>query len=74
LANAVGESTNSKAREDQLETRLIEAAQDYLAGTGIPVALVQLPGRRPATFVVNGMSEHLPDILHSAYRRLRPEP
>ena len=74
LANAVGESTNSKAREDQLETRLIEAAQDYLACKGIPVALVQLPGSRPSTFVVIGMSEHLPDMLHSAYLRLRPEP
>jgi len=71
---AVGESTNSKAREEQLETRLVEAAQDYLECKGIPVALVQLPGRRPPTFVVIGMSEHLPDMLHSAYLRLRPEP
>ena len=74
LANTVGESTNNKAREGQLETRLIEAAQDYLACKGIPVALVQLPGSRPSTFVVIGMSEHLPDMLHSAYLRLRPEP
>ena len=67
------ESTNNKAREEQLETRLVEAAQDYLACKGIPVAVVQLPGSRPPTFVVIGMSEHLPDMLHSAYRRLRPE-
>ena len=62
----MGESTNNKAHEEQLETRLIEAAQDYLACKGIPVALVQLPGSRPSTFVVIGMLEHLPDMLHSA--------
>src|SRR3954469_15108799 len=49
---AVGESTNNEADEGQLDTRLIEAAQDYLACKGIPVALVQLPGSRPSTFVV----------------------
>src|SRR4029078_8905004 len=49
---AVAESTNNKAREEQLETRLVEAAQDYLACKVIPVALVQLPGSRPPTFVV----------------------
>jgi hypothetical protein len=70
---AVVEETKNKKREEELETRLIEAAQDYLACKGIPVALVQLPGSRPSTFVVIGMSEDLPDMLHSAYRRLRPE-
>ena len=70
---AVVEKTKNKKREEELETRLIEAAQDYLACKGIPVALVQLPGSRPSTFVVIGMSEDLPDMLHSAYRRLRPE-
>jgi hypothetical protein len=69
----MGENTSNKEREEQLETRLIEAAQDYLACKGIPVAVVQLPGRQPPTFVVIGMSEHLPDMLHAAYRRLRPE-
>jgi len=69
----VGETPTNKEREGQLEARLVEAAQDYLACKGIPVALVQLPGSRPPTFVVIGMSEHLPDMLHAAYRRLRPE-
>ena len=69
----MGETPTNKEREGQLETRLVEAAQDYLACKGIPVALVQLPGSRPSTFVVIGMSEDLPDMLHSAYRRLRPE-
>ena len=69
----MGEIPKNKEREEQLETRLVEAAQDYLACKGIPVALVQLPGSRPPTFVVIGMSEHLPDMLHAAYRRLRPE-
>jgi len=69
----VGETPTNKEREGQLEARLVEAAQDYLACKGIPVALVQLPGTRPPTFVVIGMSEHLPDMLHAAYRRLRPD-
>ena len=69
----MGETPTNKEREGQLEARLVEAAQDYLACKGIPVALVQLPGSRPQTFVVIGMSEHLPDMLHAAYRRLRPD-
>ena len=69
----MGEDANNKECEEQLERRLVEAAQNYLACKGIPVAVVQLPGLQPPTFIVIGMSEHLPDMLHSAYQRLRPE-